>query len=475
MKYITISLLFLFIIIQSCALDEPSITKTETNLNNKVLSPYVAIGNSVTAGYQSSSLVEKHQRNSFPNLISRQIGNGELEHPWVSYPGIPNILELKSLTGVLAPAPGTGIPTNTTLARPYDNLGIPGIVLADVQVATASDNSYSGSAAIDLILRNPAMGNTTVYQQAQMLQPNFITCWIGNNDVLGFATSGGVQPSSPTNSQVFANLYGSLAAGLDTLAEYVVVSTIPDVTSLPFFTTVGPRVAAGIPAGGVLRYQEHGQPISPTHSGTSTAEDLFTYKHFITLLAGQYAAEIGKPSGLWYRDLAADMGIPVSALIAGIQHLDTTQAFGFYPQNPIPDALILDESEIETAQTSISEFNTAITNLADQYGFALVDIYTIFNNIAQNGYHEQNVHLSAAFITGGLFSRDGVHPSDAGHGVIANEFIKAMNAEFDLDIAPVILYPLQAQTAADQETKAEPLHNIQSLKSTVEVLGGKLW
>ena len=36
---------------------------------------------------------------------------------------------------------------------------------------------------------------------------------------------------------------------------------------------------------------------------------------------------------------------------------------------------------------------------------------------------------------GGMFSLDGIHPSNIGHGLIANEFIKTMNQAYGTGIA----------------------------------------
>ncbi len=38
------------------------------------------------------------------------------------------------------------------------------------------------------------------------------------------------------------------------------------------------------------------------------------------------------------------------------------------------------------------------------------------------------------FVTGGLFSLDGVHPTSQGQAIIANEFIKITNAKFNANL-----------------------------------------
>ncbi len=117
----------------------------------------------------------------------------------------------------------------------------------------------------DLILRNSALGIGSQFLQAQALNPTFITLWIGNNDVLGFATSGGTSPPAPTDVPTFTALYGGTGAAIASLGADVVVGNIPDVSTIAFFTTVGPQMALLVPWSqlallGVpgLFYQEHG-------------------------------------------------------------------------------------------------------------------------------------------------------------------------------------------------------------------------
>ena len=115
-----------------------------------------------------------------------------------------------------------------------------------------------GNPLFSLVLRSSALGNS-VFNQAKNLSPTLLTCWIGNNDVLGYATSGGVKPTEPTSSGIFGALYTQLGGALASLGCQVVVANIPDVTVIPFFNTVGPQVAAVIsqlPVPGVV-YQTH--------------------------------------------------------------------------------------------------------------------------------------------------------------------------------------------------------------------------
>ncbi len=284
-------------------------------------------------------------------------------------------------------------------------------------------------------MRNQATFGKTLFAQAVALHPDLVTFWLGNNDVLGFATSGGVSPNSPTSTPIFTALYtqalGTLRAALPNAK--IVVANIPDVTSIPFFTTLGPKIAAELPSGVKLAYQMHG------NTGVADGATNFTESNppLICLTGSPYASLLGQPTGQWY----TAHGYP--ALPAGI---DTTKAFGLDPRNPWPDALVLDASEQATAAASVQAFNSAIASVAAVNHAAVVDINGFFNRIKVSGYQTSGISFTAAYISGGIFSFDGVHPSDQGAGIIANQYILAMNAAFGWSIPLVNVAGLPALT-----------------------------
>jgi lysophospholipase L1-like esterase len=421
-------------------------------LGGTTINKYVSVGNSLTAGYQSNGLFASAQAYSFPNLISRQLSIaganlGTFQQPLYSDPGTPDAVtgkasryELISWNGpVIGPRGLTpGSPVNTALTRPYDNLGVPGAVIfdfldsTDVLVKAVPPRS---NPLFALILRNQAVLGKTIFAQAVALHPDLVTFWLGNNDVLGYATSGGASPSAPTSSAIFTALYtqalGTLHAALPNAK--IVVANIPDVTAIPFFTTLGPKIAAELPAGVALQYQKHGT--TGVADGTTFLTE--AAPPLITLTGSAYAPLLGHPGGKWYRD----HGYP--ALPAGI---DTTKPFGVHPQNPWPDALVLDATEQATAAASVQAFNTAIAGVAAANKAAVVDINGFFNRIKSGGYFTSGITFTADYISGGVFSFDGVHPSDQGEGIIANQFILVMNASFGWSIPLVDVSALPSLT-----------------------------
>ncbi|MCX6138373.1 MAG: SGNH/GDSL hydrolase family protein [Ignavibacteriales bacterium] len=471
---ITGSLLaILMLLLSGCTDSAPDGPKA--SLGSVTVNKYVAIGNSLSAGYQSNGLYESAQKYSFPNLIAGQLtaagaGIGKFEQPIYSDPGTPDPLtgkaaryEIISLTGpVIGPKGLTaGAPTNSALARPYDNMGIPGAVIYDfldtTNVATkALPPPQRSNPLFQLVLRSQAAFGRSVYTQAKAQHPDLVTFWLGNNDVLGFATSGGTSPAAPTDAATFAFLYGqaldSLRAGLPNAK--IVVANIPDVKAIPFFNTVGPKMAAAIPAAYYLRYQKHGVT-GASYDSTKLTE---AGAPLVCLTASPYASLLGQPTGAWYRYVAQIKSVPLSALMGSLAAvgIDTTKPFGFDPRNPFPDALVLDAGEQQTAAAATSAFNGTIAAKVAAKGCALADMNGFFTMIkTQGGIVANGETFTADYISGGLFSLDGVHPSSKGAGIVANKFIETMNASFGMSIPFVNITSLPGIPAPLAKVMAE--------------------
>ena len=168
-------------------------------------SKYVALGNSLTAGFSDGALFAAGQANSYANILSQQfalVGGGEFKIPYMSDNVGGLLLGGTQIQGPRlyfngsgpAPAPGTTTTEVTNfLTGGYNNMGIPGAksfhLLAPgygnvAGIFTGQANPY--------FVRFATSPNTTVLADATAQSPTFFSLWIGNNDVLSYATSGGV-------------------------------------------------------------------------------------------------------------------------------------------------------------------------------------------------------------------------------------------------------------------------------------------
>lgn len=455
-KLLSVVLLTVFFII-SCddfsEIDAP----VQNNISGSAnFARFVSIGNSITAGYQSGTIYQSGQMYSYGNLIAQQVGV-DFQIPYVSDPGLGGRMELQNLLPTIYINPSKGSLLNANYPAPYNNLGVPGALTYDVLFATNSTNCASALFAnspnpyFDVVLRNSVLNKGTQLEQALSLAPTFITLWIGNNDVLGYATSGGTAPSAPTDNGQFGQLFGGISQGLSQYATQtgakVVVANIPSVTAIPFFTTVGPlvainpavewwkirasQIASGLPLTGLI-YGSHegGTNLGqlPYNIGFADSSALLNSTTLITLKGQTYAPLLGQQTGKFYR--VNNLTIPLG--------VDTTKPFGFHPQNPFPDAFVLDPDEISTAGNAVTAYNTTIAGLAQNFGFGFVDINTKFNQFRagdfSGGTVVNGIKFKTSYITGGLFSLDGVHPSNQAHGIVANEFINVINSKFGANI-----------------------------------------
>ena len=342
-------------------------------------------------------------------------------------------------------APGISFqPAPTFLYSEYtgtiQNLGVPGIRTSDLNIR--GYGSVAGNAYFERITAD-ANPFQSYLQRVAASNPTFFTYWLGNNDVLGFATAGGAA-SFLTDVDTFrVNTNRALTALVASGAKGV-VCTVPDVTGIPFFTTVGPIAKARLTAAnsaGFVAITGAGNTRKPIATADIRGAD-GVGRQLFTLTASPYLGLLGVVTTKYWRDLAVsqvrnpatggfnrtDYSIVLGGLYAGLQ-IDTTQAFGS-AGNPFPSTLLLDDLEQVSVAAATNSFNSTLIAAANARNLAVFDANTFFRSVATGGFTTNTVGNSAAFVSGNLFSLDGVHPTPRGYAVIANEMIKAINATY---------------------------------------------
>jgi len=380
----------------------------------------VAIGDSYGAGYESNSLNEHHSVFSWPAIVAKQLGiplctlgssatDVCFAQPIVSYPGIGpelTLMDISTYPPVIVNAPGSGAPLNTTFGRPFNNVSIPGANVADTFTVTGTDKPVTRGVQqlAQFILRGPVTEVDAVVAQ----KPTFILVWIGGNDFLGSATNG--TTTGLTSVAAFTTAYNTLLDKLTATGAGVVVGTLPtNPAAVPFFRTV-PTVLIN-PATRTPVLGPTGQPITLVGQiDAAPGVGQLAPGSFVTLAASSLIAQ--------------GFGIP-SALKPILDPTNKLPLFG----TPLPDAVIITPAEMTALTQRIADYNTAITASAAAHNVPVADIKGLFDRFAA-GINVGPFHLTSDFITGGLFSLDGVHLTDIGYTLFANEFIKAINSGY---------------------------------------------
>jgi len=351
----------------------------------------VVVGDSLSAGFQNFSLFDSAssplaplggQEHGYTAVVAAQAGVS-LTMPLISYPGIPPALMLDASEQIVRAA-GIGARENPG-TQAYD-LSVPGFT-----VGNALSYPFPGSPATnaidamsDSILAEGTgacgpfpLGTSLVVSEvacAIQLKPQTILVSIGNNDALQALTSG----TPPTAVATFAEQYSLLMGGLASTGAHIVVSNIPDVSAIPFLVPV-PAFKAVCPS-----------PAPPLPSTVTNAD-------FVVV-------NIENPAATTF-NICYNYAVRSAALIA-------------------------------QAKTAVIQYNQIIESEALFLGATVVDLNGLFAGLAVTGYNVGGHHLTTGFL-GGLFSLDGIHPTNTGYAILANETIKTMNRQIHTGIPPV--------------------------------------
>ncbi|WP_415375778.1 G-D-S-L family lipolytic protein [Patiriisocius sp. Uisw_017] len=464
-------------------------------------SNYVAVGNSLTAGFADGALYITGQENSYPNIMAQQFalaGGGQFTQPLMAdnlggllLNGIQvndNRLVLSAdAQGNPGPTVLEGTPTTevtTSATGPFNNMGVPGAKSFHLSApGYAAANPFYG--------RFATSANATVIDDATSLSPTFFSLWIGNNDILSYATSGGAgvdqtgnfDPSlygnnDITDPMVFAGAYSSQVDALIAGGAKGVLINLPDVTSIPYFTTVpfaplsplDPNFGPQIPTLNATYAQLNGafaflgvpeRAISFSQTGASAVvvqdEGLVNIGADLTqvLIANGFpsglAAIYGQQYGQARQATSGDLLVLPSSGVIGqvnVERLAELVALGIPLEQagqlsvngvtyPMQDQFVLVPSERDAITAAAQSFNATIQGIAAANDLGFVDARSALAQVANGGVAFDGGILTSQYVSGGAFSLDGVHPTPRGYAYTANLIIDVINRKYNATIPKV--------------------------------------
>ena len=369
-----------------------------TPVGGAIFKSYVAIGNSITAGYQSSGINDSTQRQSYALLLAGQFGT-QYHYAALAMPGCPPPLA-NTQTGARV---GSG--TSTTCAARIgssvtdilNNVAVPGARVLD---------PISGTTVASNPLTTFILGGKSQVQRALDANPTFVSIWIGNNDVLEAGASGiivpltGVSPGIVSTQAQFQTSYDAMIKALTdsepnlkgVLIGVVQVAGIPLMQSGALIFS-SPAIQAGI-------NQVAGQPVT-IHSNCNGSASLVSVPQLIPLIrSGAHP--------------------PLISCLPGV-----------VPGTLVGDLFVLDATEQATLGAAIVGYNTYIQAKAATIGFAYYDPNVLLAALKASGAIPPFPNFASTNQTFGTFvSLDGVHPAQATHVLIANALIGVINTKY---------------------------------------------
>lgn len=478
-------------------------TEVEASQGNADFTNYVAIGNSLTAGYMDGALYNNGQEFSLAAQISGQFeftgAPATFNQPDINSVNGFNTLantgsgpvlgRFKLDTSIPGPSPtinGDPIESYTGETSSLNNFGVPGIQLG--QLLTPGTGNPSSPAFNPFYARfASAPGTSTILGDAISVDPTFFTLWIGNNDVLGYATSGATRPEILTSQEDFQTQFSAIINSLMTeTSASGVVANIPQILATPVFRAV-PYNAVELGAEEAEALNSNFATLNAVFDGM--AEDTFIFSDFDAEDADQRRVSYEEGSNpilivdpnledlsskfdqlvtfgritpeqraalqpyVQSRPMVVDPQTGPELVLLSAGSVLGTPAVTGDPNTPIGVAVPLGAQytltsenivEIETARIT---FNTIIegvvTNAGDRLalydtnnlGGAFADIFGLDGS--QPGITVDGVFLNPDFSPNGVFSTDGVHPNARGNALLANEFLRVIEAEFNATIPKI--------------------------------------
>lgn len=458
-KFIQYSIALFFVVglLVSC---EKDVTVDKMTSGKADFSKYVALGDSFMAGISDGTLYLDAQENSLPSILAGQFakvgGSDTFNQPLVKdnvggllFSGsqiAPNRLALQIVDGSPTPVSVQGNSTTEvteSIAKqgPFQNLGVPG--------AKSFHLLGSGYGDIQGMLAQPQTANpyyvrfskpnTSILAEAVSQSPTFYTFWIGANDVLEYARTGG-EIKSITSDELFKNAVSASISELAKTGAKGIIANVPDILNIPYFQLIPqksiPLDAETATAVNSAYAQYNGGLQLAVAASAITAEE--AAKRTIEFVAGvNYPVIID--SDLSDLNLSGRDIPKIRQLKAG--ELVTIQAASILGQRAIPDnpnsvygvgfplspSFVLTENEVLNVKNAIQSYNTTLKSVAATLEIPMLDVDAVYSKLNESGILWNGASYSTEFVQGGLVSLDGIHPSQRGYALIANEFIQAIN------------------------------------------------
>jgi len=405
---IAASLLLALPIMAGCKSDD---SLNAPNVIDPMFRRYAALGNSITAGFQSLGINDSTQRRAYPALLAAAMGTS-FTFPTLSRPGCPppftnNVTQARVGNGTATTCAGNAVPREL-----LNNLGVPGNA-----VGTLLSNFGGLPSAFDP-LKTLMLGGRTEIELMMKLQPTFVTIFIGNNDVLGafISLTNAGDSTLITPVPQFTADFDKVADSVTATGANVAVVSVGSVTYIPFASP-----------GGIYYCLKNADPVCTTVVNPPIPQNpilgnlaTFTVTAACAPQNGGFTFQVPWPIALG-KVQAAVGGTPSS--------LDCAD-----------QPSVIGPEEMAAMQTAVTGYNQHIQSVAQARGWAYVDINPAFAQLKAQGQIPVFPDVSGVFIPppqgpqpirfGPIFSLDGIHPSSTGQRMIADSIASVINQTY---------------------------------------------
>ncbi|RSK24301.1 hypothetical protein [Hymenobacter metallilatus] len=419
----------------------PDQSEPTPNAGTLDVAKYLAVGDGYTAGLSDGGLTATSQEYAYPALIARQIirlnpeasftqgllpagtGTGYLTLRGIDDRGLPQTSRVtrgRAVRGSFFANPtACGGPDTTFLyaqaaSSPLSqNLGVPGLGLTQIEVAglgNTANQSRTGSFNPYFERLLPANDNRTYLQAVTdaSASASFFTFFMGLGDALPYVLSGGECGSFPNTTTLNANAKKVLDR-LTSNSRKGVIALLPTLQNLPVLRLGGKD--------GIRRTLTQG----------ASPDSIYVRSAPANVVRAIDAGDFILPAGLARLGAAEQITLPNGTTV--------TARYGLSKRNPLVRRDVLDYFEFSRVNSPLVALNTELDRLAKTvYKLPTVnlddELFTQVNRrISVNG-----VEYSSEPVRGNFYSLDLYSLTPRGNALLANTFIKVINANYQANI-----------------------------------------
>jgi len=397
--------------------ESADVVRPKATAGGDLFRSYVAIGNSITAGYQSGGINDSTQRESYAVQLATQAGlviGRTFTYPSFADPGCP------------APATQTFGAVNSSVCG-LRNISTRTDVLNNVAVPTAfawDITRPGGTAGVTPTgsvnpLQTFILGGRSQLRRALEAQPTFATAWIGNNDVLAAASVGVLTPVPGASP-------GLIPA--DTVIKYIkatvdTLSRAPTIKGGVLIGVVGVAAAPRFWPGSALL------DATGTPSAFKLSLDTATGKS-ITVLPNCIGTT-SLISSILIEQIRSGAYPPIiSCAPATVPGVPASAQLG--------DLFVLSAAEQAAIAANVAKINAYVAAKADTAKFAYFDPNSALAALKASGAIPALPNFNDPKNPYGTYiSFDGVHPRKPAHTAVANALIDLINAKYGTTIPKI--------------------------------------
>jgi len=378
----------------------PTSLSADRSEGRGALQRYVAIGTSISMGWQSDGVFFATQSGSWPAQLAAMAGR-TLSQPYIDTPGcrsplVAPLLSFVRVSGESAAAdPSTLVcaPLREGVTLPVNNVSISGALTQDALLTTPQ-------ATTDRLYSRVLQPGMTQVSTMMALNPKLVSVELGSTEVFAARSGIAIPGVSLFPLELWKALYGQVLDSVQKVTKMAVVAgLIADAGNFPAF-----------------------------RRGAELWDDRLEFAGFNVAVA----ADCNGSPNLLFVPIRVPLAVATGAQLAA-QHLGPA-TLSCAAGGPTDQDLVLTPAELAVVNAQIQAMNAHIRSEATRRGFAFFELGALYDRIGLKGPFSVTALMTTAAPYGPLISLDGIHPSAAGAAVLAHAAAAALNETYGLGL-----------------------------------------